>query len=1117
MLNKAQLIKLCCTLAFLSMFPSALHANPRIWVNNTDKAEILENIDNYAWAKDLKKQLEERVVPWSSRHKRDPQFLLSRLPRTWGKAQNYTDADLTQKNSNMPYARSGNAPIPTFHRSDDYIPQTKDGKRYVYPGIEGMVPYNSNPYYGMELQIDKTDRKEFQPYLARFLRNIYTDVLILGVDSAVLYYLTGEEEYAQLTADILHAFVEPLALMNVVKGGRGGFFIADFLRDVRITAPMFPLMYDFVKPFLNKSNTRVYDAVEKKRERFNDTAAQTVFVKLAELVLNEGITQSNWAILEGNGILYNLIVINDAAERNRLFDKFFNENTLRHDSFTWSMNNFTPENLWPESLLYSFDVNDRILTMMNIIDRNKDIFDVDVFGTNRALLDGAFIYENLEYPTREPLRFGDATRDAFDLKKIYATALTIAKRKNYTQYAKRAEEGLAQEWKSAGGYSPEIVTERLIYQSPLQLLWGNNIDLNKAKPQQKEKTIHIAHAGIVLQRNYATDNIIDNGLMYYTGGAAYVHAQASGIDFEVYGAGSIMGQDFGAGLYGTDLHNHYAFNPASHNTVIVNNKAQRGEGGWDFIMDDTQLLAAEPGSFKESLSQNFSFSCQALNDTINDADHQRCIAMVRTSNTSGYYVDFSRAKSKGQDRHSDYLFHNLGDKTTIKELNGQNISLRDTPNRYKNDLGDEHKSPGWYFFEKTKTTAQTNKTVHVQFQLEAIDRAMNAYIVGGDGDREVSLAEGPATPGAKNGYHRKPTQVMTIRRQGEAWKRPYVVVYEPQVGNNRVITDVKILKNNNEVVGVEVVSVEGGLQTRDVILAQDNANKTYNRDGIKFTGRFAIVREATTNGAKATELYIGDGKSLEYAGIALNTGNKTSGYRKVGDDIAGTVVPKNLADKGFTFAAKEREDIQHSRPFDVAYGAEGNFIYSQNVRGAKRCENNLCSKDPAPSTPKYCYIRESKTPYNTRYASIPGTLEAEHYDYGGNGVSYFDSSPELNKGGESAKFRADEGVDIREGNGGYVIGWVGDGEWAEYSVYAHKTGLFNANIVAAATKEGEVSIMRNGDIIADKVAIGITGSNDKYQNNTIQIQLNKGVHRLRVLFNKGDFDFDKIEFTEVAQ
>eukprot|EP00903_Cladosiphon_okamuranus_P021661 g19915.t1 len=64
-------------------------------------------------------------------------------------------------------------------------------------------------------------------------------------------------------------------------------------------------------------------------------------------------------------------------------------------------------------------------------------------------------------------------------------------------------------------------------------------------------------------------------------------------------------------------------------------------------------------------------------------------------------------------------------------------------------------------------------------------------------------------------------------------------------------------------------------------------------------------------------------------------------------------------------------------------------------------------------------------------AAIPGTIEAEEYDEGGQGIAYYDTNT-ANNGGS---FRTSEGVDTKASeSGGHYVGWIRAGEFIRYAV-----------------------------------------------------------------------------------
>src|SRR5947209_14181633 len=71
------------------------------------------------------------------------------------------------------------------------------------------------------------------------------------------------------------------------------------------------------------------------------------------------------------------------------------------------------------------------------------------------------------------------------------------------------------------------------------------------------------------------------------------------------------------------------------------------------------------------------------------------------------------------------------------------------------------------------------------------------------------------------------------------------------------------------------------------------------------------------------------------------------------------------------------------------------------------------------------------TPFQGQPQGVPGTIEFEKYDNGGEGVAYHDTTS-TNDGGQ---FRND-GVDVgaaADTGGGYFVGSTNSGEWLNYT------------------------------------------------------------------------------------
>ena len=78
-------------------------------------------------------------------------------------------------------------------------------------------------------------------------------------------------------------------------------------------------------------------------------------------------------------------------------------------------------------------------------------------------------------------------------------------------------------------------------------------------------------------------------------------------------------------------------------------------------------------------------------------------------------------------------------------------------------------------------------------------------------------------------------------------------------------------------------------------------------------------------------------------------------------------------------------------------------------------------------------------PYAGTPAAVPGRIEAENYDLGGEGIAYHDVDP-ANIG---MVYRTDEGVDLENAaGGGYDVNWIVAGEWLEYTISVPETGYY---------------------------------------------------------------------------
>lgn len=157
----------------------------------------------------------------------------------------------------------------------------------------------------------------------------------------------------------------------------------------------------------------------------------------------------------------------------------------------------------------------------------------------------------------------------------------------------------------------------------------------------------------------------------------------------------------------------------------------------------------------------------------------------------------------------------------------------------------------------------------------------------------------------------------------------------------------------------------------------------------------------------------------------------------------------------------------------------------------------------------------SRTPHNG-ITKLPGILEFEDFDGGGEGLTFHDT--DTNDEGGSRYRTNNGGVDIVEGNGGYAIGYTAAGEWMEYTVDVEKAGTYTYEVYASSGLDGSafsVSLVKNGSTTPlATVNVPKTGDNSwsNYQiiKGTFSTPLTTGQQIIRVTINSPYCNIDKM-------
>jgi hypothetical protein len=192
----------------------------------------------------------------------------------------------------------------------------------------------------------------------------------------------------------------------------------------------------------------------------------------------------------------------------------------------------------------------------------------------------------------------------------------------------------------------------------------------------------------------------------------------------------------------------------------------------------------------------------------------------------------------------------------------------------------------------------------------------------------------------------------------------------------------------------------------------------------------------------------------------------------------------------------------------------------------------------------------SDSNYKSGAQVIPGKLQCEYYDFGGEGVAFHDSdtinsgSGRLNPpdGSYLNEFRISEAVDIsytkfrdpaidnslynfvEPEKDQFYIGWTNPGEWTKYTVNVEKTGTYELGIMYTSNQNGKISVSVND---ADKTGpLSITSTfvaadsigwrqwhHWNYLDKIARIELKKGIQTITIhTVETGQMNYDYIDF-----
>ena len=291
------------------------------------------------------------------------------------------------------------------------------------------------------------------------------------------------------------------------------------------------------------------------------------------------------------------------------------------------------------------------------------------------------------------------------------------------------------------------------------------------------------------------------------------------------------------------------------------------------------------------------------------------------------------------------------------------------------------------------------------------------------------------------------------------------------------------------------------------------------------TGGQGVAYNVTSINGSANS-YRSDGVDLE---VTSDTGGGYNhGWTATGQWFRYTVNVATAGTYTVTFRVAAINAVTDALHISSSSGANLSGSVNVPATGAWQTWTNVTATVVLPAGQQTLTINQDNAGWNLNYttfaatggpfggtaAAVPGTVQAENYDLGGQGVAYNVTS--IN--GTANNYRSD-GVDLEvtsDTGGGYNLGWTTGGQWFKYTVNVATAGTYTATFrVAAINAVTDALHISNssGTNLSGSVTVPATGGWQTWTNVTATVTLPAGQQTLTINQDNAGWNINYVTFT----